>query len=34
MGNTADVLVWASAYGVMKSSKRCDYASSVEPEFG
>ena len=33
MGNTIDVSVWASADGVMKSLKRCDYASNVEPEF-
>ena len=30
MGNTANVSVWASADGEMKSSKRCDYASSAE----
>ena len=34
MGNIADVCVWASIDEVMKSPKRCDYASSVEPEFG
>ena len=33
MGNTVDVFVWASTDGVMKSLKRCDYASSVEPGF-
>ena len=34
MGNTIDVFVWASADRVMKSPKRCDYASSAEPRFG
>ena len=34
MVNTADVCVWASTYRVMKSPKRCDYASSAEPRFG
>ena len=34
MGNIADVCVWASADGVMKSVKICDYASNAEPEFG
>ena len=34
MGNTIDVSVWASADGVMKSLKRCDYASSAELGFG
>ena len=34
IGNTADVCVWASANAVMKSPKRCDYASSAEPGFG
>ena len=34
MGNTADVCVWASANGVKKSPKRCDYASSAEPGLG
>ena len=33
MGNTIDVFVWASTDGVMKSLKRCDYASNVEPGF-
>ena len=34
MGNIVNVCVWAFANGVMKSLKRCDYASSVEPKFG
>ena len=34
MGNTTVVCVWASVDGVMKSPKRCDYASSAEPGFG
>ena len=34
MGNIADVCVWSSADGVMKSPKICDYANSAEPEFG
>ena len=34
MGNTTNVCVWASADGVMKSLKRCDYASSAELGFG
>ena len=34
IGNTTDVCVWASANGVMKSLKRCDYANSAEPGFG
>ena len=34
MGNIVNVCVWASANGVMKSPKRCDYANSAEPEFG
>ena len=34
MDNTADVCVWAFTNRVMKSPKRCDYASSVEAEFG
>ena len=33
MGKTVDMCVWASADGVMKSQKRCDYASSAEPGF-
>ena len=33
MGNTADVCVWASADGVMKSPKKCDYTSSAELGF-
>ena len=33
IGNIADVFVWASTDGVMKSPKRCDYASSAEPGF-
>ena len=31
MSNTADVFVWASTDGVMKSPKRYYYASSAEP---
>ena len=34
IGNTADVCVYASTDGVMKSLKRCDYASSAEPGSG
>ena len=34
MGKITDVYVWAFADGVMKSPKRYDYASSVEPGFG
>ena len=34
MGNIADVCVWASTDGVIKSPKRCDYASTAEPGFG
>ena len=34
MGNIADVCVWASTDGEMKSPKRCDYTSSAEPGFG
>ena len=34
VGNTTDVCVWASADEVMKSPKRCDYASSAELGFG
>ena len=33
IGNIVDVYVWASADRVMKSLKRCDYASSAEPGF-
>ena len=33
MGNTIDVCVWASIDGVMKSPKRCDYASNAKPRF-
>ena len=34
MGNTVDVCVWASVDEVMKSPKRCYYASSAELGFG
>ena len=34
MGKITDVYVWAFVDGVMKSPKRCDYTSSVEPRFG
>ena len=34
LGNIADVFIWASIDGVMKSPKRCDYASSAKPRFG
>ena len=34
MVNTIDVCVQTSANRVMKSPKRCDYASSAEPGFG
>ena len=34
IGNTVDVCVWASTDGVMKSPKRCDYASATEVVFG
>ena len=33
MGNIVDVYVWASADRVMKSPKRCDYASSAKLGF-
>ena len=32
MGNIANVCVWASTNGVMKSPKRCDYASNAESD--
>ena len=32
MGNTTNVCVWAFANRVMKSPKRCDYASSAESD--
>ena len=34
MGNIADVCVWASTDGEMKSPKSCDYTSSAELGFG